>query len=552
MKKQIISAAIASALVLGAVPTAFADTTSSFTDIDNSFAKDAIQRLVEAGIINGVDSKHFDPKGELTRAQFVTLMVKAMNLPVDTSSMASNTFKDVVGWAAPYVDAAYKAGIIQGTGANAFSPNSNLTREQSTVIMVKALQTVGEIKGTGVPLTFTDADAISDWAKSYVAMAVAYGLIKGNPDGSFNPQGNATREQAAVMGTNFLKSAEEVKDENKPTDPAEPEQPPVVIPPVTGGGSTVDTQAPTLPQDVTVSDITETSVKVSWTASTDNAGAPMYKVYINAGQVFNSTDGTSMIVTGLTPDTDYHFEVRAYDAAGNMSNYTDPVSAHTVARPVAVSNVSLSSDNANNPLLAKVGDTVTLQFETSEEVIKLSNFKINGGNPTSFTCTETQEGGTWISQATYVIDESDPEGAMNFQINVKNAAGTYSQTIEQTTNGQYVEVQKAPVLSSVTIASNNANPAEATSGDTVTLTIRSAQKLLKLSNFKINGSNPNSFESVQDGNEWVTTATYVLDGTDPLGAMSFQINVRNEAGLYSVTTEATTDGSSVTVNYQGV
>ena len=211
---------------------------------------------------------------------------------------------------------------------------------------------------------------------------------------------------------------------------------------------------------------------------------------------------------------------------------------------LVISNVSLKSNNVD-PNIARVGDKVTLTFTTTQEVFKLGNFKINGSNPTSFICTGS--GTSWTTVATYVLEDSDPEGKVNFQINVKNVAGIYSLTTEETTDASLVTVTKSPEISAVNIVSNNADTKMAKVGDTVKLTFTTKEMVTKLSNFKINGGNPSSFSCNGIGSNWITVATYVVDGSDPEGKVNFQINVKDAAGFNSITTEATTDGSFVSV-----
>jgi hypothetical protein len=81
------------------------------------------------------------------------------------------------------------------------------------------------------------------------------------------------------------------------------------------------------------------------------------------------------------------------------------------------------------------------------------------------------------------------------------------------------------------------------------LTFRTTEEITLLSNSKINGSNLAGFDTVvQDGsNHWTYFVRYVLKDSDPEGVVNFQINVKNSAGRNSITTETTTDGSSVTV-----
>ncbi|TDD53230.1 carbohydrate-binding protein [Nonomuraea terrae] len=87
--------------------------------------------------------------------------------------------------------------------------------------------------------------------------------------------------------------------------------PKVVLPP--------DTAAPTAPADVRATDVTATDVTLSWSPSTDNVGVTAYDVYQD-GTVKASLTDTTATMTGLNPGTSYTFEVRARDAAGNISS----------------------------------------------------------------------------------------------------------------------------------------------------------------------------------------------------------------------------------------
>ena len=84
------------------------------------------------------------------------------------------------------------------------------------------------------------------------------------------------------------------------------------------GGPGPDTQAPTTPTGLTVSNEQDTQVSLSWNASSDNVGVTGYEVLLD-GSVLGTVAGTSANVTGLTACTSYTFGVRALDAAGNVS-----------------------------------------------------------------------------------------------------------------------------------------------------------------------------------------------------------------------------------------
>jgi chitodextrinase len=103
--------------------------------------------------------------------------------------------------------------------------------------------------------------------------------------------------------------------------------------PVLSGGGT---QPPSVPTGLQTTAETSSSIALSWTASTDSAGVAGYDVYQVSGSSstqLGSTGSTAYNVTGLNPSTSYTFSVSAYDAAGNVSAASSPVTASTTAAP---------------------------------------------------------------------------------------------------------------------------------------------------------------------------------------------------------------------------
>lgn len=80
-----------------------------------------------------------------------------------------------------------------------------------------------------------------------------------------------------------------------------------------------DTQAPSIPLNLTATNTTETTTDLSWNASSDNVGVTGYDVYVD-GTFDGATSNTTYTVSGLTASTVYNISVRARDAAGNQSN----------------------------------------------------------------------------------------------------------------------------------------------------------------------------------------------------------------------------------------
>ena len=101
---------------------------------------------------------------------------------------------------------------------------------------------------------------------------------------------------------------------------------------VTISGGTADTEAPSAPTNLSANNVTETTVDLSWNASSDNVGVTGYDVY-QGSSLLGSATGTTAQITGLTANTTYNFYVEAKDAEGNISAASNTVSVTTSGAP---------------------------------------------------------------------------------------------------------------------------------------------------------------------------------------------------------------------------
>lgn len=166
----------------------------SFEDLGSvEWAREAVEYLYNKDIVSGKGEDKFAPNDNITRAEFVKIIVLALDLPLSTGDF----FTDVPGnsWYAPYVYAAYDAGLVSGDEENRFNPNDNITRQDMAVILYRAYK----LAATYDVLDFADADSISDYARTAVAYFAQTGIVNGMDNNSFVPFGNATRAQASVM-----------------------------------------------------------------------------------------------------------------------------------------------------------------------------------------------------------------------------------------------------------------------------------------------------------------------------------------------------------------
>jgi len=183
----------------------------AFADVSNHWAKDDINTLASRLIISGKSENTYGPEDPVTRAQFVTLIVKALGLEMNPAKAA---FTDLNSndWYAGAVGTAVEAGIINGYADGTFRPNNCITREEVAAIIVQAMKVTGKSETMNAEdanrylARFADGASIGNWARQAVAVAVKNGIIKGNSNGSFVPVKNCTRAESAVMIKKMLET----------------------------------------------------------------------------------------------------------------------------------------------------------------------------------------------------------------------------------------------------------------------------------------------------------------------------------------------------------
>ncbi|HQA61019.1 MAG TPA: S-layer homology domain-containing protein [Tepidanaerobacteraceae bacterium] len=178
----------------------------TFEDIDDyPWAKEAIETLATLGIIQGTSETTFDPGSNITRADFITLLVRMLKMfdmvPDDGSDSNFDDVQEGMYYYEP-IGIAKKLGIVQGIGANKFNPSGQITREDLMVMVARALKIANKITTTGSYADisrFNDASEVADYAVESIAILVKEGIIVGNPNNTINPKGNATRAETAVI-----------------------------------------------------------------------------------------------------------------------------------------------------------------------------------------------------------------------------------------------------------------------------------------------------------------------------------------------------------------
>lgn len=179
----------------------------AFTDLDaKAWYHEGVDYALTNSLMNGVGGGKFEPDGQLTRAQLVTVLYRAAGEP-DTGKQV-NPFTDVAddAWYTKAVIWAANNGIVNGVAKNTFAPDDSITREQIAAMLYRyaGAEAAKEDKLSAFP----DAAKVSDWAKEALNWAVASGLINGvadaNGTANLEPQSTATRAQIATILMRWL------------------------------------------------------------------------------------------------------------------------------------------------------------------------------------------------------------------------------------------------------------------------------------------------------------------------------------------------------------
>ncbi|MDQ0374553.1 cellulose 1,4-beta-cellobiosidase [Cellulomonas humilata] len=181
-------------------------------------------------------------------------------------------------------------------------------------------------------------------------------------------------------------------------------------------GTVTDTTAPSVPTGLTAGTTTQTSVPLSWTASTDNTGGSGlagYEVYRGTTLV-GTTTSTSYTVTGLTAATAYSFTVKAKDLAGNLSAASAVVSATTQTGTIT----DTTAPSVPTGLTAGTTTTtsVPLSWTASTDNVAVTGYDVYRGTTLVGTTTSTSYTVTGLTAAT----------AYSFTVKAKDAAGNVS------------------------------------------------------------------------------------------------------------------------------
>ena len=179
----------------------------TFMDIQDHANQNAIQQLAKRGIINGKNETNYCPDETMTRAEFATIVVRALGIPEKDGGKFNDVSED--DWFNVYVNTAYNYGIVNGVSENEFNPYGEITREEAATMVLRAAKLCGmkeDTSETGVRNTlaeFSDYVNASEWAMSALAFCYNEEILDRSVI-EVKPKTEVTRAEVAQMLYNML------------------------------------------------------------------------------------------------------------------------------------------------------------------------------------------------------------------------------------------------------------------------------------------------------------------------------------------------------------
>ncbi len=178
--------------------------TLPFTDVsDSDWFYNPVVYVYSQGLMTGTSADTFEPNTHLSRAMLVAVLHRLEGSP----AASAGDFTDVADgdWYAQAVNWAASVGVVNGFDDGTFQPNTAITREQLAAILRNYAQYKGmDVSTSGDLSAYTDAASVSNWAKESVEWVVGSGLIGGYENNTLRPQGTTTRAEVASVLQRYL------------------------------------------------------------------------------------------------------------------------------------------------------------------------------------------------------------------------------------------------------------------------------------------------------------------------------------------------------------
>ncbi|UOK65952.1 S-layer homology domain-containing protein [Paenibacillus sp. OVF10] len=185
---------------------------ATFSDVTSHWSRDDVQDLASRLIVQGTGENVFAPDRSITRAEFTAVLLRGLGLHAPRSTEAAS-FTDVKtgSWYEDEVQTAVSYGLISGYADDSFRPNSEISRAEALTIVSRAMKLVGLAQAdasetTSLLSTYSDSAKVQAWAAEPVASAIKQELVQG-ADGKLMSDADISRAQSAAIVKRLLAKA---------------------------------------------------------------------------------------------------------------------------------------------------------------------------------------------------------------------------------------------------------------------------------------------------------------------------------------------------------
>ncbi len=415
---------------------------ASFTDVpDHEWFAESVEYVKDKGLMNGITVTTFEPQTSITRGMIVTIIYRLEGSPEVKSELQFSDVNPTYYYCTPIIWAS-ENGIVNGYSKDTFAPDDEITREQFATILYR----YAEKKGLDVSLgsdsvdlsSFEDESKISEYAVKALSWANEAGLIKGVTVTTLEPQGKATRAQAATIFMRFDKLIEQSEQSNSSIESKDDETDNDETAPGKNGDSSSSNDSGSPKDPVKNDDKDDGNNDKDNNNDDDNAGEWDDVKDENSKNENTGNDSSKDEPSNDDPIEEDDNEDEAYE---NPTIVVDNASVR------AGEEVSISVELHNNPGI--LGMTLKLKFD--EEVMTLTEVKKGTAlSETTFTAPKGEalkNGCRFLWDAEYVSIEDVTNGnilKLTFEIVDDAETGDYNVTLSYN-NGAVIDNDMLPV-----------------------------------------------------------------------------------------------------------
>lgn len=337
-------------------PPITAASAAAFTDISGHWAEKEITALSHDQKISGYEDGSFRADGLVTRGELAAFLTRYHDKAAIEETASNYTDVPESHWAAGEIAAATKLGLLRGYEGGEFRPQAPVSRAEAAAVFSR----VFTLEAADASRTFQDVP-LSHWASRSIMDGAESGLLRGNPNGTFDPDRPLTRAELAVVMYRAVQSdlpyAWEPKEPDEQTEPVDP----APAPARPGSGSfapsaaapKADTTPPTVVTGMSVETVNANTVQLSW----DHAMDPLVKGELTSGiegyRILNNDTLLTMVteatytVTNLEHEAVYSFRIQAVDKAGNAGGASAAISTQASVYDLELKRWGISNDATN-------------------------------------------------------------------------------------------------------------------------------------------------------------------------------------------------------------